>query len=110
MPRRSRAAFERAVENASTDRSRAAACFDLAVFHDNNSREDDAIPYYREALALGLDAVRRPQALAWLASSLHKTGVIEEAREVAQEAERLAREPHLVKWIQDLRGRIEQGS
>lgn len=78
------------------------------MFHDNHSREDDAIPYYREALALGLDATRRPQALACFASSLFKSGATEEAREAAIEAVRVSRDGRLTDSVNELLGRIER--
>jgi hypothetical protein len=72
--RRSRRALEREIELAGTDRDKAFAHFALAVFHDNNSRKATAIPHYELALRYGLDGEKRAQCLAWLASSLYKTG------------------------------------
>ncbi len=71
--RRSLAALLSQIDKAATQRQRARAYFNLALFHDNNSREADAIPYYQRALRVGLTGETRAQALAWLASSLHKT-------------------------------------
>jgi Tetratrico peptide repeat len=73
-PRRNRAQLERIVEQSRTAHARALAELNLAVFHDNNSREVEAIPHYRRAIRLGLPAPIRTEALAWLASSLYKAG------------------------------------
>ena len=72
--RRSLNELEQAVAAAKNRRAKALAHYRLGVFHDNNSREASAIPHYRRAIALGLDASTEACALAWLASSLHKTG------------------------------------
>jgi len=72
--RRSRAALEDAVDRAASARARAIALYQLALFHDNNSRESIAIPLYEKALRTGLRLDLKAQALAWLASSLYKTG------------------------------------
>lgn len=77
--RRSLAVLLRAVEEAGTDDSRALAHFELALFHDNNGREAEAVPHYEAAISLGLDKKRDAEALAWLASSLYKTGRPQEA-------------------------------
>ena len=63
-----------AVEAATSDQDRAQAHYALALFHDNNSREAEAIPHYEAALAHGLAGEQRAECLAWLASSLYKTG------------------------------------
>jgi tetratricopeptide (TPR) repeat protein len=88
--RRSRRRLEQAIAAARTRRAKSRAHFELALFHDNNSREREAIPHYKAALGFGLDSARRAEALAWLASSLYKTGRpraalrrIEEARDQA---------------------------
>lgn len=72
--RRSRAGLEAQVEGAKSSRQKAIALFQLALFHDNNARESDAIPLYEKALKAGLDSAPKAKALAWLASSLYKTG------------------------------------
>jgi hypothetical protein len=72
--RRNLAKLQQAVSDATDPRSRALAWYHLGVFHDNNGREAQAIPFYRAALRLGLPGALRPKASAWLASSLHKTG------------------------------------
>jgi hypothetical protein len=54
--------------------SRAMAAYALALFHDNNSREAEAIPNYVRALDDGLPGDLVAPARAWLASSRFKTG------------------------------------
>ena len=85
--------LERAAEAARSSSEQALACFQLAVFHDNNGREREAIPYYRQALKLGLPQKAKAQASAWLASSLYKVGAKASARKQAEIALRLARGP-----------------
>ena len=64
--RRSLASLTSALERASTRRAKARAHFELALFHDNNGREAQAIPHYRNALALGVDpAGRRSKRSGW---------------------------------------------
>ena len=72
--RRSLASLTSALDQASTKSAKAHAHFNLALFHDNNGREAQAIPHYKSAIALGVDSAVEPKALAWLASSLYKTG------------------------------------
>ncbi len=75
MPlRRNLRQLQESVAEAPADRIRATALYRLAVFHDGNGREALAIPHYRRAIALGLDRQTETRALAWLASSLYKTG------------------------------------
>jgi hypothetical protein len=68
--RRSRARLEESLARASSRSDLAEAHFQLALFHDNNSREAEAIPHYRTALEYGLAGEQRAECLAWLASSL----------------------------------------
>ncbi|WP_104138332.1 tetratricopeptide repeat protein [Cryobacterium sp. Y62] len=56
-----------------------AALYEWASVQDFLGREAEAIPIYRRALDLGLDHVRRPQALIQLASSLRNVGETTEA-------------------------------
>jgi hypothetical protein len=86
--------------------ARALACYELALFHDNNSREAEAIPLYREAIALGLPSARRAEALAWLASSLMKTGSPDEARQRAMEARALTSDAALQLFLEGLHRRL----
>ena len=62
------------------------ALYRLAVFHDNNGREGEAIPHYRRALALGLDGETKVRAVAWLASSLYKNGRLGASMRYTEEA------------------------
>ena len=77
--------------------------------HDNNRREAQAIPHYEAALALGLDTATRTKCLAWLASSLYKTGHPAVAMSRAREAVELSQDPELSRVIVGLRRRIERG-
>ena len=108
--RRSLASLTSALERSSTRSAKARAHYALALFHDNNGREAQAIPHYREALALGVAPTIEPKAHAWLASSLHKTGHSAEAREEAFEALRLAKHDGLGRFVMRLLGRIDRGA
>jgi tetratricopeptide (TPR) repeat protein len=105
--RRNRDALERAVDAALTNSEMSLARYNLALFHDNNSREAEAIPHYEAALELGLSGPLRARCLAFLASSLMKTGREQEARGRAQEAAELADEPDLMRFIGGLMKRIQ---
>lgn len=100
----------RAIEQARTNDERAGAYYHLAVFHDNNSRETEAIPNYERALDLGLDQKTRVEALAWLASSLYKTGRLQEAARRAGEAETLVEDQRLRSFLLGLQRRIVTAS
>jgi tetratricopeptide (TPR) repeat protein len=104
--RRSRAALERAIGLARSRRARALAYFRLALFHDNNSRETDAILNYERALRLGLPRALEAQALAWLASSLYKTGRPRRALAALARSRKLARSAQLRKFLDRLARRI----
>ena len=78
IARRSWPQLADAVQRAKSDAEKAVAHFNLGLFHDNNGREAEAIPRYEAALTLGLDRSQRPYCLAWLASSLYKTGRLAE--------------------------------
>jgi tetratricopeptide (TPR) repeat protein len=81
------AEFERAT---SIDPGLADAWFWLAATRDNRGEELEAVPAYRRALELGLQAPgREAQAWTWLASSLSKTGAPQEAASALERAERL---------------------
>lgn len=105
MKRRSRQALESNLEKAKTKSAKAIASYELGLFHDNNGREAESIPYYRNAIRLGLDAGLRAKALAWLASSLYKTGQPEEALLRANQAMRIA-DDELLKFLEKLQKRI----
>ncbi|MBI3742729.1 MAG: tetratricopeptide repeat protein [Chloroflexi bacterium] len=99
--------LEEAVRGAN-GRKRALACYQLGLFHDNNSREVAAIPRYRQAIRLGLDKETEAQARAWLASSLSKTGRPGLAAKEATRALALTSDPELVKFLSGLKRRIER--
>ena len=106
--RRSLAALTAALEQATTKNAKARAHYELGLFHDNNGREAQAIPHYREALTMGLDPTVVPEALAWLASSLFKTGKPEEATKRAHQALRQTTDPTLRAFLERLLRRIER--
>jgi hypothetical protein len=53
--------------------------FELASAFDSTGHSDKAVPRYREALALGLDGIRRRRAVIQLASSLRNLGRAQES-------------------------------
>lgn len=110
MARRSRRALEAAVASARDPAERARACYALALFHDNNGREAEAIPLYREALALGVPVAVAAEAHAWLASSLVKTGAPHDAAREALRARELTRDPALLGFLDGLDRRIRWGT
>jgi tetratricopeptide (TPR) repeat protein len=63
----------------------AAAAFEAASVRDYLGLEAQAEPLYRDAIALGLDAARRPQARLQLASTLRNLGRPVEAVELLEE-------------------------
>lgn len=79
MGRRSRKQLEGAILQARDKKEKALAYYKLGLFHDNNTRESEAIPNYEMALKLGLERNLKSKALVWLASSLYKTGKPKEA-------------------------------
>lgn len=105
--RRSLAGLTAVLKRATTRGGQARAHYELGLFHDNNGREARAIPHYREALALGIDPAVVPEALAWLASSLYKTGQPEEALVTARRALRLTQDPSLERFLVGLLRRIK---
>src|SRR5688572_21110135 len=109
-PRRSRFELESRVVEAAEGSQRAQAHYDLAVFHDNNSREADAIPHYEAALAAGLAPEVKARCLAWLASSLYKTGRPREAIQRLRQLREIAHEEKLVAFLQGLERRIQRRS
>lgn len=60
----------------------AVECFENACAHDRAGREEEAIPCYEEALALGLADPQRPRAFVGLGSSLRNVRRHAEAVEV----------------------------
>ncbi|MCY3958490.1 MAG: tetratricopeptide repeat protein [Chloroflexi bacterium] len=106
--RRSLAGLTAALRQASSRSEQAQAHYELGLFHDNNGREAQAIPHYREALALEIDPAVVPEALAWLASSLYKTGHAVEAHKLALKALCLASDPNLQIFLNRLLRRIRR--
>jgi hypothetical protein len=104
--RRSRVVLEELVVRAKSASERAQAEFNLAVFHDNNSREAEAIPHYRAALGLGLSGDTKAQCLAWLASSLYKTGSATDALQCVESSRELALDAKLIRFLYGLEKRI----
>jgi tetratricopeptide (TPR) repeat protein len=108
--RRSARQLEHAIRTARSRREKALAYFSLALFHDNNSREREAIPNYVKAIRLGLPHVRRAEALAWLASSLYKTGSPRAAMARLNQSARIASDQKLLNFLDGLRRRIAMRS
>ncbi len=106
MRRRSTRQLEDAIAATRGRREKALAYFNLGVFHDNNSREREAIPNYVKALRLGLPHATRAEALAWLASSLCKTGAPGAAMVRLNQSARIATDPEVLKFLTGLRRRI----
>lgn len=105
-PRRSRARLEAAVQAALNEAEHARAHFELALFHDNNGREAEAIPHYEAALELGLSGETRAECMAWLASSLYKTDRANEALERLRQAREATRSQELMRFLVGLDRRV----
>jgi hypothetical protein len=95
-----------ALINARDAKGNARACYQLGLFHDNNSREAEAIPYYRKAIRYGLGRNLEGQARSWLASSLYKIGNYRGAARECRTAIKMTREPKLLKFLMGLQVRI----
>jgi tetratricopeptide (TPR) repeat protein len=104
--RRSVTRLESRLREARTDEERANAEYELGLFHDNNSREAEAIPHYEAALRLGLAGGRRAECLAWLASSLYKTGRAEAALQRLRQSRDVAEGRELMDFLLGLERRI----
>jgi tetratricopeptide (TPR) repeat protein len=100
--------LEAQVLQAANRNEKAVAYYELGLFHDNNSRERQAIPNYVKAISLGLEPALKAQALAWLASSLYKTGSPNEACARLRAAFRLTRDPDLKKFLNRLDIRLSK--
>lgn len=90
----------------------ATADFERASLHDMLGQEHQAIPLYRRAMAIGLDAERQGYAAIQLASTLRNVGELDEARtllEGMQSDERLgaAARAFLALTLHDLGRRSE---
>ncbi len=105
-PRRSRRRLKAAVAAAHTSRAKALANYRLGLFHDNNSREKDAVSHYERALRYGLPARLRAEALAWLASSLCKTARPRAALRRIRQSRNLARDAALRRFLDSLERRV----
>lgn len=99
----------KALDRAATGGAKAQAHYDLALFHDNNGREAQAIPHYESALRLGIGEAES-EARAWLASSLYKTGHHTEASEMARQALGLTEDPSLSRFLARLLQRLERAT
>lgn len=106
--RRNRQQLEQLVADAKTDRAKALAYYQLGLFHDNNGRESEAIPHYEMALELGLDQFIKARALAWLASSLYKTGRSRAALARIAMSQAITESKDLKKFLADLERRIKR--
>jgi tetratricopeptide (TPR) repeat protein len=106
--RRSLPLLEAAITQAEGKSGRALAYYRLGVFHDNNSREDGAIPNYLTAIRLGLPQAVKAEALAWLASSYYKTGHLREAMRRLAQSSKIASDPKLIAFLNRLEGRIQR--
>jgi hypothetical protein len=70
------------IEGLAAELPPAVAAFERASAFDSTGHSDRAVPLYREALALGLDGLRRRRATIQLASSLRNLGRAEESVEL----------------------------
>lgn len=104
--RRSRTTLEGNLKKAKTDKQRAIAHYALGLFHDNNGREKEAIPHYEAVLEFDLEPETKAKCLAWLASSLWKTGDATSAKKRLEASGRLSRDPELLAFLKGLRQRI----
>lgn len=104
--RRSLKILQRVINAAKTKKQKAIAFYNLGLFHDNNGREREAIPNYLNALKLGLNAATRAKALAWLASSLYKTGRPGEGLRRCKESLRITKDKKLRKFLLGLERQI----
>jgi tetratricopeptide repeat protein len=55
------------------------AAFERAAAFDSTGHSDRAVPLYREALAGGLEGIRRRRAVIQMASSLRNLGAVDES-------------------------------
>ena len=107
MGHRNKKQLEKKIEEAKSRKEKALAFYNLGLFHDNNARETEAIPNYLRAIKLGLEKGLRMKALAWLASSLYKTGKPEEALKRVAELIKIA-DKELFMFLTGLEKRIQK--
>jgi len=100
--------LETAIHQAASNEAKALAYYNLGLFHDNNSRESEAIPTYKQAIEYGLDVHMRAQGLAWLASSLYKTDNLRAALERIAEAKTVSESAGLDKFLARLEKRVRR--
>ena len=105
---RNRKKLEETIIKAKTAEKKAKAYYNLGVFHDNNSREIEAIPHYERAIKLGFDQQTKAKALAWLASSLYKTDNSAKGFKKVKESLALTTDEKLKKFLLGLRQRIKR--
>jgi len=105
--RRNKKQLDTSIRLATNKQDKALAYYNLGVFHDNNSRELEAIPNYLEAIKLGLDDDTKAKALAWLASSLYKTDKPKEGFEKLKQSQEIATDKSLIKFLTGLEKRIK---
>ena len=107
MKRRNKEQLEIDIKNAKSPKEKALAYYNLGLFHDNNARESKAIPNYLQALKFGLDKGTKSKALAWLASSLYKTGKSKESLKMLNASKKIA-SVKLRKFLIGLEKRIQK--
>lgn len=108
MKRRMIRQLERRVANAKTRAERARAFYRLGIFHDENSRGEEAISNYEKALHFGLRGQIKARALAWLAFRLYKIERRKEAQLRVVKALALARDVRLKRFLLGLNRKIER--
>ena len=106
--RRSSIRLKKAISSATSRQRLAAAHYKLALFHDNNSRESEAVQHYRKALELGIRSLDEADARAWLASSLHKTGEPGDALQELEKSRGSNPSKSLVNFLDGLEKRIQK--
>jgi len=108
MKRRNKKTLEKNISAVKSRKAKAIANYKLALFHDNNNREKEAIPLYKTSISLGLTKDTKAEALAWLSSSLYKTNQPKEAIKRLRQAQQLTKNKKLVKFLSGLEKRIEK--
>jgi tetratricopeptide (TPR) repeat protein len=79
LDERSDEEFLAAIDELAAQLPPAIAAFERASAYDSTGHPDRAVPLYREALAAGLQGIRRRRAVIQLASSLRNLGDVEES-------------------------------
>ncbi len=100
--------LEGRVTSAKNRAERARAFYRLGMFHDENSRGEEAISNYEKALHFGLTGQMKAQALAWLASRLYKIERHKEAQLRVVKALAVARDARLKRFLLGLNRKIER--